>query len=167
MAARLMPTDTQRIVRALEIMESTGRSLADWQRQPGQPVLCEAETVRLLLLPEHGHAAAIDARFDAMLAAGALDEVRALLAAGLSAELPIMRAHGVPSLAAHLRGALSLDAAVAAAKSDTRHYAKRQLTWQRRNMIAWIATSAQEIERLIACELPFIMQWLDPTRAAR
>jgi tRNA dimethylallyltransferase len=167
MAARLMPTDTQRIVRALEIMESTGRSLADWQRQPGQPVLREAETVRLLQLPEHGHAAVIDARFDAMLAAGALDEVRALLAAGLPAELPIMRAHGVPSLAAHLRGGLSLDAAVAAAKSDTRHYAKRQLTWQRRNMIAWRATSAQETEGFIACELPFIMQGLDPTRAAR
>ena len=167
-AARLMPTDTQRIVRALEIVECTGRSLADWQRQPGQPVLREAETVRLLLLPErHGHAAAIDARFDAMLAAGALNEVAALLAAGLSAELPIMRAHGVPSLAAHLRGALSLDEAVAAAKSDTRHYAKRQLTWHRRNMITWKPISTQETEILIACELPFIMQALDPKRSAR
>ena len=85
MAARLMPTDTQRIVRALEIVDSTGRSLADWQRQPGRPVLSEGETVRLLLLPERqGHGAAIDARLDAMLAAGALEEVRALLAAGLS-----------------------------------------------------------------------------------
>lgn len=167
-AARLMPTDTQRIVRALEIVESTGRSLADWQRQPGQPVLREAETVRLLLLPgRDGHAAAIDARFDAMLAAGALNEVRALLVAGLSAELPLMRAHGVPSLAAYLRGALSLDEAVAVAKSDTRHYAKRQLTWHRRNMITWRAISTQEIERFVACELPFIMQALDPRRSAR
>ncbi len=167
-AARLMPTDTQRIVRALEVVESTGRSLADWQRQPGQPVLREAETVWLLLLPgRDGHAAAIDARFDAMLAAGALNEVRALLVAGLSAELPLMRAHGVPSLAAYLRGALSLDEAVAVAKSDTRHYAKRQLTWHRRNMITWRAISTQEIERFVACELPFIMQALDPRRSAR
>ena len=78
MAARLMPTDPQRIVRALEVLESTGRSLADWQRQPGKPVLAEDETVRLLVLPDRDRRTAqrIDARFDAMLAAGALDEVR-------------------------------------------------------------------------------------------
>jgi tRNA dimethylallyltransferase len=168
MAARLMPTDTQRIVRALEILDSTGRSLADWQRQPGRPVLAENETVRLLLLPERqGHGAAIDARLDAMLAAGALEEVRALLAAGLSGELPIMRAHGVPPLAAHLRGAHSLDEAVAAAKSDTRHYAKRQLTWLRRNMIAWNKVEAQETERFTTQELAFIMHGLDREWSAR
>jgi tRNA dimethylallyltransferase len=168
MAARLMPTDTQRIVRALEILDSTGRSLADWQRQPGRPVLAENETVRLLLLPERqGHGTAIDARFDAMLAAGALEEVRALLAAGLSGELPIMRAHGVPSLAAHLRGALSLDEAAAAAKSDTRHYAKRQLTWLKRNMIAWRRVNTQETERFVTQELAFIMHGLDRERSAR
>src|SRR5690606_16086175 len=136
MAARLMPTDPQRIVRALEILDSTGRSLADWQRTPGRPVLAEAETLRLKLLPDRrSHAAAIEARFDAMMAAGALDEVRALMALGLSPELPAMRAHGVPALIRHLRGTLSLEAAAAAAKADTRHYAKRQLTWLRRNMI--------------------------------
>ena len=84
MAARLMPTDPQRIVRALEVLDSTGRSLADWQREPGRPVLAEAETERLLLLPpREGHGARIDARFDAMLAAGALEEVRRLLERGL------------------------------------------------------------------------------------
>jgi tRNA dimethylallyltransferase len=148
MAARLMPTDPQRMVRALEILDSTGRSLADWQREPARPVLAEAETERLLLLPpRENHGALIDARFDAMLAAGALDEVRRLLALGLSAELPIMRALGVAPLAAHLAGALSLDAAVAAAKSDTRKYAKRQLTWLRRNMIAWRVVNSQYMER--------------------
>jgi tRNA dimethylallyltransferase len=172
MAARLMPGDTQRIVRALEVLESTGRSLAEWQRQPGRPVLNEAETVRLLLLPggeqgRQGHGAAIDARFDAMLAAGALEEVRALVAAGLSAELPIMRAHGVPWLAAHLRGALSLEEAVAAAKGDTRAYAKRQLTWLRRNMIAWYQIKSQEIERFVAHEFAFVMLGLDPTQSGR
>jgi tRNA dimethylallyltransferase len=144
MAARLMPTDPQRIVRALEILESTGRSLAEWQRAPGRPVLAEAETERLLLLPpRETHGALIDSRFDAMMAAGALDEVRGLLALALSAELPIMRALGVAPLAAHLAGGLSLDAAIASAKADTRKYAKRQLTWLRRNMIAWKAVDAQ------------------------
>jgi tRNA dimethylallyltransferase len=165
MAGRLMPTDTQRIVRALEILESTGRSLAAWQREPGRPVLAERETVRLLLLPERaGHGPLIDARFDAMLAAGVLEEVRALLAERLSSELPIMRAHGVPALAGHLQGALSLEEAVAAAKSDTRQYAKRQLTWLRRNMIAWKQLNPKELERFMAQEFPFIMHGLDPTR---
>jgi tRNA dimethylallyltransferase len=168
MAGRLMPTDPQRIVRALEVLDSTGRSLADWQRAPGRPVLTEAETVRLLLLPERqGHGALIDARFDAMLAAGALDEVRALLAQGLSTELPIMRAHGVPWLAAHLRGTLPLEAAVAAAKSDTRHYAKRQLTWLRRNMIAWTTLTTQYMERFMRDELPFILSRVDPATPGR
>jgi tRNA dimethylallyltransferase len=148
MAARLMPTDPQRIVRALEVLDSTGRSLADWQREPGRAALVEAETQRFLLLPaRESLGARIDARFDAMLAAGALDEVRRLLEQGLSTELPIMRALGVAPLAAHLAGALSLDVAVAAAKTDTRKYAKRQLTWLRRNMITWKTVSAQDMIR--------------------
>jgi tRNA dimethylallyltransferase len=167
-AARLMPTDTQRIVRALEILDSTGRSLTDWQRQPGRPALGEADTVRLLLLPDRqGHGAAIDARFDAMMAAGALEEVRRLLAAGLSRELPIMRAHGVPWLSQHLQGLLPLQDAVAAAKSDTRQYAKRQLTWLRRNMIAWMVIHAQETGRFTIQDLALIMHGLDPTQSAR
>ena len=172
MAGRLMPTDTQRIVRALEVLESTGRSLAEWQRQPGRPVLEGSGAVRLLLLPgpqgaPGSHAAAIDARFDAMLAAGALEEVRTLLAAGLSPELPIMRAHGVPRLAAHLKGAMSLEEAVAGAKADTRQYAKRQLTWLQRNMIAWYAVSTQEMKRFLAYDFSIIMRGLDPAQSAR
>jgi tRNA dimethylallyltransferase len=172
MAGRLMPTDTQRIVRALEVLESTGRSLGEWQRQPGRPVLEGSGAVRLLLLPgpqgaPGSHAAAIDARFDAMLAAGALEEVRTLLAAGLSPELPIMRAHGVPWLAAHLKGAMSLEEAVAGAKADTRQYAKRQLTWLRRNMIAWYAVSTQEMKRFLAYDFSIIMRGLDPAQSAR
>src|SRR5262245_10724698 len=168
MAARLMPTDAQRSVRALEVLQSTGRSLADWQREPGQPVLAEAETVRLLLLPEReGHGTLIDARFDAMLAGGALDEVRALLDAGFSAELPIMRALGVAPLAAHLRGAFPLGAAVATAKSDTRKYAKRQLTWLKRNMLAWKHVQSQDSERFAAQEFPLIVSRVDPDSSAR
>src|SRR5262249_16855190 len=136
MAERLMPTDPQRIVRALEVLESTGRSLAEWQRAPGEPVLAESETVRLLGLPDRcTHAGKIDARFAAMLAAGALEEVRGLLVLGLSEELPIMRALGVAPLAAWIAGKLERSEAVARATAHPRQFAKRQLTWCRRNMI--------------------------------
>jgi tRNA dimethylallyltransferase len=157
MAGRLMPTDKQRIVRALEVLESTGRSLAEWQREPGTPVLAEGETVRLLLMPDRQkQGPLIEARFDAMLAAGALEEVTALLDRGFSGELPVMRALGVAPLAAHLGGRLGLQDAVALAKADTRRYAKRQLTWLRRNMIAWRTVHAQVLERISAGDLSFI-----------
>jgi tRNA dimethylallyltransferase len=156
-AARLMPTDPQRIVRALEVLESTGRSLADWQRAPGRPVLLERETVRLLAMPERTALdAGIDARFDAMMAAGALDEARRLASLGLSTELPIMRALGVAPLAEHIAGKLTLEAAAAIAKSDTRKYAKRQRTWLKRNMISWNAIDTQQTERIIEISLSFI-----------
>lgn len=156
-AARLMPTDPQRIVRALEVLESTGRSLAEWQREPGTPVLAESETVRLLVLPERAEQGGrIDARLDAMVAKGALEEVRGLIARGYSTELPIMRALGVAPFAEHLSGVLSLPDALANAKADTRKYAKRQLTWLRRNMIAWNAINAQQMEQICALALSFI-----------
>jgi tRNA dimethylallyltransferase len=156
MAARLMPTDPQRIVRALEVLESTGRSLADWQRQRGRPVFEEGETARLLVLPDRDtQAAAIDARFEAMLGDGALEEVRCLLALGLSSELPVMRALGVGALARHLRGETPLEAAAEAAKLETRQYAKRQLTWLRRKMRSWIQIYRQQMESFSASSLPF------------
>lgn len=157
MAARLKPTDPQRIVRALEVLDSTGRSLADWQRQPGQPVLAASETIRLLVLPAPtSHGAAIAERFQRMLQDGALEEVRRLLALGLSAELPIMRALGVAPLADHLGGRHSLAAAAAAAERQTRQYAKRQMTWLRRNMISWTSFETKEMERMMAEILAFI-----------
>jgi tRNA dimethylallyltransferase len=157
MAARLMPTDPQRIVRALEVLESTGRSLAAWQRQPGTPVLAERETVRLLVLPDRNTVGSrIDARFDAMLAQGAVEEVRRLLDCGFSGELPIMRALGVAPLAAHVRGELQLEAAAAAAKTETRQYAKRQATWLRRNMHSWMPIRTQQMERIEAGDMSLI-----------
>ena len=156
-AARLMPTDPQRIVRALEVLESTGRSLAEWQRAPGNPVLRERDTVRLVVMPERAALdAGIEARFDAMMAGGALEEVRTLLAFGYSSELPLMRALGVAPLAGHLEGAVSLSDAIAAAKSDTRKYAKRQRTWLKRNMISWKSVYTQQMERIIDIDLSFI-----------
>jgi tRNA dimethylallyltransferase len=157
MSTRLQPSDPQRIVRALEVLESTGRSLADWQRQPGRPVLPVAETLRLLVLPQPaGHAGAISTRFEDMLRQGALEEVRDLLALGLSRELPIMRALGVAPLVDHLAGKLSLAAASSAATLQTRQYAKRQLTWFKRNMIAWNSLEMEEMEKTTAKILAFI-----------
>jgi tRNA dimethylallyltransferase len=155
-AARLMPTDPQRIVRALEVLDSTGRSLADWQKEPGRPVLAESETVRLLAWPERTTlSATIDGRFDAMMKAGALEEVRALLARGLSPGLPIMGALGVAQLAAHLAGRAPLETAAEAAKAQTRQYAKRQLTWLKRNMMSWMRLNSQQMKIFGAQDLPF------------
>jgi tRNA dimethylallyltransferase len=158
MAARLMPSDPQRIVRALEVLESTGRSLAEWQRAKGRPIVT-ANARRILLQPDPvAHAAAIARRFDAMLAAGALAEVRQLLAGRFSPELPIMRALGVAPLAAYLEGKATLEEAAAAAKSATRRYAKRQATWFRRNMLSWKVIETKEMESITAGYLSFICQ---------
>jgi tRNA dimethylallyltransferase len=97
-----------------------------------------------------------DQRLDAMMAAGALEEARALAALGLDPGLPAMRALGVPPLLAHLRGELALAAAVEQAKAETRQYAKRQVTWLRRNMIAWKRLGAQESVNSLREALAFI-----------
>lgn len=147
-AARLLPTDPQRLTRALEVLEATGRPLSDWQREPGRPVLRETEVFRCVVsLSREVLVDRAAARFDAMMAAGALDEVRDLLANGYSSELPVMRALGVAPLAAHIRGEMQLEGAVARAKLDTRQYVKRQLTWLKRNMMSWECISTQLMER--------------------
>jgi tRNA dimethylallyltransferase len=138
MAARLAPSDPQRIVRALEVLEATGRSLLDWQQVQGEALLGEGEAELLFVSPARETLyARCDARLDQMIEAGALDEVRQLAALELDPGLPVMRALGVRPLLAHVQGLLALDAAIAAAKTETRRYAKRQLTWAKRNMIAW------------------------------
>jgi tRNA dimethylallyltransferase len=138
-AAQLRPSDRQRIIRALEVIEATGRPLAEWQGGRREaPLLRQDGCVRLFLAPDREVLRArIDARFDAMLAEGALDEVRALGRRGLDPALPAMRAHGVPWLLAHLRGKTTLEHASLGAKGDTRRYAKRQFTWFRHPMPGW------------------------------
>ncbi len=133
MAARLEPGDSQRLIRAWEVLEATGRSLAAWQAAAA-PGSGDAgyRYLRLVRLPPRDQLyAACDARFCAMIEAGALDEVRILRELGLDPKLPVMRALGVRELGRHLDGALSLDAAVARAQQATRNYAKRQMTWLR------------------------------------
>jgi len=138
MAARLGPADPQRIVRALEVIDATGMSLAEWQGGDAAPLLAPGDALRLVIAPEREPLyAAIDARFDRMIEQGALDEVRALLALKLDPGLPAMRAHGVCELAAYLSGAVTREEAVAKAKTESRRYAKRQMTWLRRFMADW------------------------------
>ncbi len=147
-AARLRPSDTQRIVRALEVLEATGRPLAEWQASKPPPLLPLAQVYPAVLTLEREELyRRCDARFDAMLAGGALEEARAIAALGLDASLPAMRAVGLPPLLAHLRGELSLAEAVAAAKTATRNYAKRQLTWIRGNFCSWDDVHAQQTQR--------------------
>jgi tRNA dimethylallyltransferase len=139
-AARLMPGDRARITRALEVVLSTGRSLLDWHEDNKPPGLDAGSAAKIFLMPEREDLLArIDARFDAMIAAGALDEVRALAARNLDPGLPAMKAHGVPWLLRHLAGEITLDTAAAEAKRDTRRYTKRQVTWFRNQLpgFAW------------------------------
>jgi tRNA dimethylallyltransferase len=140
-AERLKPRDRTRIARALEVVEATGRSLTDWHREGLPPLLPPGAFSALFLAPEREQLyGRIDARFEAMLAAGALDEVAALGARRLDPLLPAMKAHGVPALLAHLRGEITLEAAAEIGRADTRHYAKRQFTWFRHQLpeFEWI-----------------------------
>lgn len=138
MAARLQPSDPQRLVRALEVIDATGVSLADWQGTAGSPILRSDAVTRLVVAPEREAVyAAIDARFDAMMEQGAREEVAALMALQLDDKLPLMRALGVRELAAYLGGDMTLEGAVAKAKTESRRYAKRQMTWAKRFMTDW------------------------------
>ena len=138
MAARLRPSDKQRLLRALEVIDATSVSLSEWQGGNTAPVLAPDSVLKLVIAPEREALyAAIDARFAAMVEAGAIEEVRALLALGLDLSLPAMRAQGVRELASYLSGRSSLEEAITKAKTETRRYAKRQMTWLRRFMKDW------------------------------
>jgi len=129
-AALLRPTDSARIARALEVVLSTGRPLAEWQAQR-QGGIGDDVTVRALILlpPRPWLYQRCDERFEAMLDGGAIEEVSRLLSRNLDPDLPAMRAIGVREIAAMLRGELGRDVALAAAAQATRNYAKRQYTW--------------------------------------
>jgi tRNA dimethylallyltransferase len=144
-AERLKPRDRTRIARALEVVEVTGRSISDWHRE-GLPPLLPPGSFHALFLAcsRETLCGRIDARFDAMLKAGALDEVEQLAARGLDPLLPAMKAHGVPPLIRHLKGEITLDQAAAIGRADTRHYAKRQFTWFRHQLpgFEWVMQEA-------------------------
>lgn len=135
-AATLRPTDSQRLARAFEVVAGTGKGLRAWQAEGGTGPAPWRFAALLLDPPRPALRAAIAARWQAMLAAGAVEEVRALGALGLDPALPAMRAHGVPELLAHLAGGLTLEEASARAVLHTGQYTKRQATWFRHHALA-------------------------------
>ena len=144
-AARLKPRDRNRIARALEVVEATGRALTDWHREGQSPLLPPGEFHALFLAPEREALyARIDARFDVMLRSGALEEVARLAARQLDPLLPAMKAHGVLPLMKHLKGEIALEEAAEIGRTDTRHYAKRQFTWFRHQLpeFEWVKPEA-------------------------
>jgi tRNA dimethylallyltransferase len=151
-AGRLRPSDPQRILRAIEVFEATGRALAAWQADGREAPLLPIDSCAacFLAVERTWLRARIDARFEAMMAAGALEEVEKLAARGLDPALPAMRAHGVPGLIAHLQGTLSLAEAIARGQKDTRAYAKRQETWFRGQMPGFQQLAPQEAGKVLA-----------------
>lgn len=129
-AQALAPADTTRVARALEVVRSTGRSIRDWRAHKEGGISDRVSLSPLLLLPPRDWLAArCDARFEAMLDQGAVEEVEALLARDLSPDLPVMRAIGVPEIRDWLAGQITREAMVDRAQIATRQYAKRQYTW--------------------------------------
>jgi tRNA dimethylallyltransferase len=154
MAQRLMPGDRSRIARALEVVLATGRSLSDWHRDGMPPAVDASHAIKVFLDPERGELQRrIEARFAAMLAAGVLEEVRALAARGLDPALPAMKAHGVPWLIRHLDGEITLGDAALGAVRDTWRYTKRQATWFRNRMPGWPWSEVQAAEASILREI--------------
>lgn len=145
MAARLRPSDRQRIVRALEVIDQTGRSLAEWQSKPGTPVLSDTSSLLKLVVapPRKNLHARADARFVTMLSEGAVEEVQALMVRNLDPKLLIFRALGVTPIAAWLKGEVDRETALRRGQAETRQYIKRQTTWLRKNMMSWKWISAQ------------------------
>lgn len=137
-AARIKPTDSQRIARAWEVWRATGIGLAAWQAMPPGPGITPPWRFTAILLdpPREDLRAAIATRFQAMLRQGAIDEVKTLLAQNLDPALPVMRAHGVPELSAYLRGEMSLEKAGRRTELVTGQYTKRQATWFRHHSLA-------------------------------
>ncbi len=134
-AATLRTGDGQRIVRALEVLEASGRSILEWQGERGTPLI-DLESARFIVIePDRAELVGrIDRRFDAMLDTGALEEVKALKALGLDPQLPAMKAIGVRELGAALAGEIPMAEAIERAKIATRQYAKRQSTWFRHQL---------------------------------
>lgn len=129
-AERLKPADQTRIARALEVILSTGQSLAEWQRYREGGIGHDVDLLPLILLPPRDWLyARCDERFARMVEQGAIEEVKSLLERKLDPDLPVMRGIGVRELTEHLAGEASLDEAIAAGQQATRHYAKRQYTW--------------------------------------
>ena len=158
-AARLMPNDRARVTRALEVVLATGRSLLAWHEQGLPASLDPVAAAKVFLDVERDQLAdRIDRRFDAMMAAGALDEVRRLAARNLNPSLPAMKAHGVPWLIRHLKGEVQLGEAVEHAKLETRQYTKRQGTWFRNQLPGFVWVTPERAQPEIEEQLQALSQ---------
>lgn len=131
----MRPQDGQRIIRALEVLETSGRSLVSFQRVTGKAVIDPRRARKIVVLPERSvlHRQ-IEGRFQQMIEQGAVEEVKALMALDLPLDLPVMRAIGVSQLASMVKGDISRNEAIEQAQAATRQYAKRQMTWFRNQM---------------------------------
>lgn len=139
-AENLNPADRQRLIRALEVIESTGKPLSQWQAEAQDHSILSGVNVERIYMnvPRDDLYARADKRFDAMMDLGALEEVKALPT--LDSKMPLMKAIGVPQLRDYLNGTSSLTGAIALSKTATRHYIKRQSTWSRGQMKEWPVT---------------------------
>lgn len=150
--ARLQPADRQRHIRAWEVFTACGETLSAIQARPAEPILDRIDARIVIEPPRDGAYLAVENRFDAMMAAGALEEAQALHARGLDPDLPVMKAVGAAELLSHLRGGLALDEAIGLAKQNTRRFVKRQMTWFRHQTPDWprAATPDEAVLRLTA-----------------
>lgn len=135
-AAEMFETsDGQRIVRALEVLEESGKSIVYWQKQPGIQLVDPETTEQIVLEPDRSALRErIDRRFDQMVETGAIEEVKALNALKIPNSMPAMKSIGVPQIRAYLAGTLPLGEAIERSKTSTRQYAKRQSTWFRNQL---------------------------------
>jgi tRNA dimethylallyltransferase len=147
-AARIDPRNVRRVIRALEVFHATGRPFSEWQKPVDDPpVVC---TQIGLELERPALYARIDARIDAWIAGGLVDEVRALLERGYAPGLPSMSGLGYREIARHLAGDLPLETAVAQFKQATHLYAKRQMTWfGARPAIRWLDAATASVEQVL------------------
>ena len=166
MAKRLKPGDTQRLLRAWEVITATGRSLALFQKIPPARLPLWFVPIRLLT-PREALYQACDERCRRMLAGGALDEVQALLGMKLDPDLPAMKAVGVRELAAFLAGEVTREQALAKFQQVTRNYAKRQLTWFRHQMPEAQTWDAQFSESVRERIFSFIRKVIDPVESSQ
>ncbi len=153
-ATRLMPGDRSRITRALEVMLATGRSLLAWHEE-GMPASLDASrAAKIFLMPERDELfRRIDTRFEAMIGAGAIEEVQALATRNLDPDLPAMKAHGVPWLIRHLKGELTLAEAIEGSQRDTRQYTKRQATWFRNQQPGFVWADPEKALDIVESQL--------------
>jgi tRNA dimethylallyltransferase len=157
----ILPNDRQRLVRAMEVLLATGKPLREWHRlSPPQAPLAARFGIITIEPDAQSLGAVLDRRFERMLARGAVAEVEALLALGLDATLPVMKAVGVRELASYLKGDVALEVAKEAAKRATRRFAKRQRTWLRHQIEPDLRLIEQYSERMRRKALSFIREFL-------